>query len=70
MGAVKKETESPKPETSGDCGERKREFARKQDEFLDIYSLYLKTGLAWVKEEALRKAFELHLLDKNFQVEI
>ncbi len=67
---MKKETEISKAHDLPLSGERKRELTRKRDEFLDIYSLYLKTGLAWVKEEALRKAFELHLLDKTFQVEI
>lgn len=68
---MKKETETSKqPHLLPLTAERKRELVRKRDEFLDIYSLYLKTGLAWVKEEALRKAFELHLLDKDFQAEI
>lgn len=42
------------------------EIRKKQDEFLDVYSLYLKTGLAWVKEEVRLKAYELHILDPTF----
>lgn len=38
----------------------------KRDEFLDIYSLYQKTGLSYVKEELFRKAYELSLLDPEF----
>ena len=43
---------------------------KKQDEILDVYSLYLETGLEWIKEEAILKAYELHLLDKRFHFEI
>ena len=39
---------------------------QKQDEFLDVYSLYLRTGLSWIKEELLRKAYELSVLDPKF----
>lgn len=42
------------------------EIKRKQDEFLDIYSLYQSTQLSWIKEELLAKAFEIHLLDPKF----
>ena len=42
------------------------EIKRKQDEFLDIYSLYQRTGLPWIKEELLTKAYQLHLLDPEF----
>ncbi|HNV86255.1 MAG TPA: hypothetical protein PKL97_04745 [Candidatus Omnitrophota bacterium] len=53
-----------------DPGEVKSEIKRKQDEFLDLYSLYRKTGLQWIKEELITKAYELHVLDKNFSVEL
>ena len=46
------------------------EIKKKQDEFLDTYSLYLRTGLQWIKEEAILKAYELHMLDGNFAFEI
>ncbi len=39
---------------------------QKQNEFLDLYSLYLKTNLPWVKEELLDKAYQLHILDPKF----
>ena len=42
----------------------------KQDEFLDVYSLYLKTGSDWIKQEAILKAYELHVLDSKFSIEI
>lgn len=50
--------------------EVKAEIRQKQNEFLDIYSLYLETGSQWVKEAAIEKAFELHLLDPNLSFEI
>lgn len=46
------------------------EVKRKQDEFLDIYSLYQTTRLSWIKEELLAKAFEIHLLDPKFTFHI
>ncbi len=46
------------------------EIKRKQDEFLDIYSLYRTTQLSWIKEELLRKAFEIHLLNPKFTFHI
>ncbi len=42
----------------------------KQNEFLDLYSLYLKTGLSWIKEELLQKAYQLHSLDPSFTFQI
>ncbi|OGW87036.1 MAG: hypothetical protein A3C35_00740 [Omnitrophica bacterium RIFCSPHIGHO2_02_FULL_46_11] len=44
----------------------KDEIRQKQNEFLDLYSLYLATSLPWIKEELLNKAYQLHLLDPNF----
>ena len=46
------------------------EIHLKQNEFLDIYSLYLRTGLKWIKDEAIMKAYELHMMDPNFSCEI
>jgi len=43
---------------------------RKQDEFLDVYSLYRQTGSSWVKDELLQKAYELHVLDSKFTFHI
>ncbi len=42
------------------------QLRKTQNEFLDIYSLYLKTGLLWIKEELLEKAYQLHTLDPSF----
>jgi len=42
------------------------ELKRRQDEFLDLYSLYLRTSLSWIKEELMQKAYQLHLLDSEF----
>ena len=53
-----------------DTDEREVELKRKRDEFLDIYSLYQKTQLSWIKEQLLRKAYELHLLDPDFTLHI
>lgn len=46
------------------------EIRQKTDEFLDVYSLYLSTGLAWVRDEVKLKAYELHLLNPNFNFQI
>lgn len=43
---------------------------QKQDEFLDIYSLYQKAGIAWIRDELRLKAYELHLLDPNFRFRV
>lgn len=53
-----------------DQKELELKIRKKQDEFLDVYSLYRKTGLEWIKQEAILKAYELHLLDTKFSVEI
>ena len=42
------------------------EIERRRDELLDIYSLYLKTGIPSIKQELIQKAFELHLRDPKF----
>ena len=46
------------------------EIKRKQNDFLDIYSLYQRTQLSWIKEALLQKAYELHLLDPKFTFHI
>lgn len=51
-------------------GDFRDEIRKKQDEFLDVYSLYRKTGLQWIKEELIAKAYELHVLDKEFSLEL
>lgn len=48
----------------------KQELRKKQDEFLDAYSLYLKTGLTWIRDEVKLKCYELHLLDPAFTFQI
>ena len=53
-----------------DKDELEIELKRKQDEFLDVYSLYQKTGLPWIKEELLVKAYQLHVLDPEFTFHI
>ena len=42
------------------------DLKRRLDELLDVYSLYLKTGIESVKEEVIAKAFELHLRNPQF----
>ena len=49
-----------------DDGDLARELKRRRDELLDVYSLYLKTGIQSVKEETIAKAYELHLEDPDF----
>ena len=50
--------------------ELREEVQKKQDEFLDVYSLYRATGFAWVRDEVKLKAYELHLLDPTFSFQI
>lgn len=38
----------------------------KINEFLDVYSFYLQTGISLILDEARLKAYELHLLDPDF----
>lgn len=42
----------------------------KQNEFLDLYSLYRSTRIAWIHDELKLKAYELHLIDPSFRVRI
>ncbi len=46
------------------------EIRQKIDEFLDVYSFYLSTRLAWVRDEVKLKAYELRLLDPSFNFQI
>ena len=50
-----------------DCDDQLKQM---QNEFLDIYSLYLKTGLSWIKTELLQKAYQLHSIDPSFTFRI
>ena len=54
----------------GDAEDMSVEIQTKQNEFLDVYSLYLRTGLKWIKDEAITKAYELHMMDPRFSCEI
>ncbi len=47
-----------------------RRIAAKLDEFLDVYSFYLQTGIIWIRDELRLKAYELHLLDPQFAFRI
>lgn len=46
------------------------EIRKRQDEFLDVYSFYLRTGFSWIRDEVRLKAYELHLLDSSFTFQI
>jgi hypothetical protein len=48
----------------------KEEIIKKRDEFLDVYSLYLKTRMSWVRDEVRLKAYELRILDPSFVFQI
>jgi hypothetical protein len=48
----------------------KCEIERRQNEFLDLYSFYRETYIVTVKEELLRKAYELHVLNPKFTFHI
>lgn len=43
---------------------------RKRDEFLDVYSFYLKSRMSWIRDEVRLKAYELHLVDPTFNFQI
>jgi len=47
-----------------------QEIKIKQDEFLDVYSFYRQTGIAWIHDELKLKAYELHLLDPAFGLRV
>ena len=53
-----------------DQADLQEEIRKKQDEFLDVYSLFLSTGFSWVREEVKLKAYELHLLDPTFNFQL
>lgn len=44
----------------------RQEFEAKINEFLDVYSFYLRTGIALIRDEMRLKAYELHLLNPSF----
>lgn len=46
------------------------EIDHKINEFLDVYSLYLTTGISLIRDEAQLKAYELHLLDPAFALPV
>ena len=46
------------------------EISQKQNEFLDVYSLYLATRFTWVRDEVKRKAYELRILDPGFSFQV
>lgn len=46
------------------------EVLKKQNEFLDVYSLYLRAKVSWIRDEVRLKAYELHLLDPTFNFQL
>ena len=53
-----------------DEADLREEIRRKQNEFLDVYSLYLRSRVSLVRDEVRIKAYELHLLDPSFSFQI
>lgn len=53
-----------------DKSDLREEILKKIDEFLDVYSLYLATRSAWIRDEVKLKAYELHLLDPTFHFQV
>jgi len=45
-----------------------RAVQEKMDEFLDVYSFYLKTRIAWIHDEVKLKAYELHTMDSGINL--
>ena len=50
--------------------ELREEILKKQNEFLDVYSLYIRTRLSLVRDELKLKAYELRMLDPAFSFQI
>jgi hypothetical protein len=46
-------------------GHLQQEIRSKLDEFLDVYSFYLKTRISLIRDEARLRAYELQLLDRS-----
>lgn len=42
-----------------------RAVQEKMDEFLDVYSFYLKTRIAWIHDEVRLKAYELRAMNSG-----
>lgn len=55
---------------SDDEASRHEAIRRKQDEFLDVYSLYVRTHIPSVLDELRLKVYELYLLDSRFSFQI
>ena len=53
-----------------DEGDLRDDIVQKQNEFLDVYSLYLATRYAWVRDEVKLKAYELRILDPGFSFQV
>ena len=45
-----------------------RAVQEKMDEFLDVYSFYLKTRIAWIHDEVKLKAYELRTMNPSLQM--
>ena len=45
-----------------------REVLEKMDEFLDVYSFYLKTRIAWIHDEVRLKAYELQTMNSGIHL--
>jgi len=45
-----------------------REVLEKMDEFLDVYSFYLKTRIAWIHDEVRLKAYELQTMNAGINL--
>ncbi len=45
-----------------------REVLEKMDEFLDVYSFYLKTRIAWIHDEVRLKAYELSTMSSGLNL--
>lgn len=49
-------------------GRRPWEIEQKLNEFLDVYSFYLRTGISLIRDEARLRAYELRLLDPSIAI--
>jgi len=45
-----------------------RAVQEKMDEFLDVYSFYLKTRIAWIHDEVRLKAYELQTMNSGINL--
>ncbi len=47
-----------------------KELADEMNKMLDLYSLYLQTGFAYIKKELMIQAYHVHMMDPKISITI